>query len=55
VTFLDNVYDGQESVTATGVDSWGFQTGGEERNYGVFITPVANANLNMLRVIATGQ
>ena len=55
VTFLDNAYDGQESVTAAGADSWGFQTGGEERNYGVFITPVANANLNMLRVIATGQ
>jgi hypothetical protein len=55
VTFLDNVYDGQESVIAAGADSWGYQTGGEERNYGVFITPVANANFNMLRVIATGQ
>jgi len=55
VTFLDNVYDGQEAVITNGFDSWGFKTGGEERNYGVFIGPVTEANLNMLRAIAQGQ
>jgi len=61
VTFLDNAYDGQEAATSAGADSWGYRTGClpglpcEERNYGAFIPPVQNANLNVLRTVASGQ
>lgn len=61
VTLLDNAYDGQEAVTTAGADSWGYPTGClsglacEERNYGAFIPAVQNANLNVLRTVASGQ
>lgn len=44
VSIHDNAYDGVEAVIATGVDQWGYPTGGETANYGDAITSVANAN-----------
>jgi hypothetical protein len=55
VSFLDNAYDGQEAQVAAGADSWGFKTGGEERNYGAFVGAIQNTNLNILRLIAQGH
>jgi hypothetical protein len=40
VSFLDNPYDGKAAVRAEGKDPWGYPTGGEERDYGDFITAV---------------
>lgn len=45
VTNRDNAYDGKEDVVARGKDAWGYPTGGEERNYGDFISYVRRANL----------
>ena len=44
VSFLDNAYDGKEAVRAPGKDPWGFPTGGEERDYGDFLSGVRRAN-----------
>ncbi len=49
VSFLDNAYDGKEAVVARGRDDWGFPTGGEERNYGDFISAVRRTNLAILQ------
>ena len=48
VTSHDNAYDGKEDVVAGGTDSWGYPTGGEERDYGDFITGVREANIATL-------
>jgi agarase len=48
VTARDNAYDGKEDVVAAGADAWGYPTGGEERNYGDFITGVREANTAVL-------
>ncbi len=48
VSLADNAYDGREASTDAGKDAWGFKTGGEERNYGDFLTDVRNANLQLL-------
>jgi len=40
----DNAYDGKEDVMASSVDAWGYPTGGEERDYGDFLTAVTRAN-----------
>ncbi len=48
VSFLDNAYDGKEAAVAPGRDPWGYSTGGEERNYGDFISKVRQVN-NQLR------
>jgi hypothetical protein len=48
VTLSDNAYDGHEARVATGKDSWGFPVGGEERDYGDFISSVKKANLGVL-------
>jgi hypothetical protein len=45
VTFSGNAYDGREAVVTIGTDQWGYRTGGEERNYGDFISAVRAANL----------
>lgn len=61
VSFLDNAYDGQETTTYSGMDSWGYPTGCipgvacEERNYGAFLPIVQNANLNILDAVASGN
>jgi len=49
VSMRDNSYDGKEAVKAKGTDSWGFPTGGEDRDYGDFITAVRQTNLNILQ------
>jgi hypothetical protein len=45
VTPQDNAYDGKEAVEARGKDRWGYLTGGEDRNYGDFLSAVKNTNL----------
>jgi hypothetical protein len=40
----DNAYDGKEAVVTPGIDLWGYPTGGEDANYGDFLTAVAQAN-----------
>src|SRR4030095_2115732 len=44
VTLSDNAYDGKEAMIAGGTDQWGYRTGGEERNYGSFLSSVSAAN-----------
>jgi agarase len=44
VTIRDNAYDGVEAVKELKTDQDGFVIGGEERDYGDFITPVTAAN-----------
>jgi len=48
VSIRDNAYDGKEAVVAGGKDPWGYPTGGEQRNYGDFITGVREANFALL-------
>ncbi len=44
VTRRDNEYNGTAASRATGADSWGFPTGGEDRDYGDFLSAVRAAN-----------
>ncbi len=44
ITPSDNPYDGKGAVTATGVDQWGYSTGGEAGDYGDFLSDVTSAN-----------
>jgi hypothetical protein len=44
VSLLDNAYDGKEDRVALGRDPWGYTTGGEEREYGDFLSRVKQAN-----------
>jgi hypothetical protein len=55
VSFRDNAYDGNEASIAAGADSWGYTTGGEERNYGNFLDAVTQENLKILRALAGGR
>lgn len=48
VSLADNAYDGREASTEVGTDAWGFKTGGEEKNYGDFLTAVRDANLRLM-------
>lgn len=48
VSFLDNAYDGKEAVRAPGKDSRGYPTGGEERDYGDFLSLVRQTNTAVL-------
>jgi hypothetical protein len=47
VTLSDNAYDGHEARVAVGKDPWGFPVGGEERDYGDFISHVKKANFGV--------
>lgn len=47
VTLRDNAYDGTSAIIAPGVDAWGYSTGGEQANYGDFISSVTAANQNI--------
>ncbi|HEV2022113.1 MAG TPA: hypothetical protein VGQ94_06250 [Terriglobales bacterium] len=49
VTPQENAYDGNEAVIRRGTDRWGYSTGGEERNYGDFLSSATNANLEVIR------
>lgn len=55
ITNSDNAYDGKAARIASGMDSWGFTTGGEAANYGDFLDGVTQANLNALRHIVAGR
>ena len=52
VTFRDNAYDGKEAVAAPAKDPWGFSTGGEQKDYGDFISYVREANGRVLSRLA---
>ena len=54
ITFYDNAYNGKDAVAARGTDAWGFPSGGEERNYGDYVTPVTRANASVDTFLATG-
>ena len=47
LTRKDNAYDGKEAVRNAGKDAAGLPTGGEDRDYGDFLTSVRNANLEI--------
>ncbi len=47
----DNAYDGVEARIAIGTDPWGYKTGGEERNYGNFLSSVKSANAGVAAAI----
>jgi hypothetical protein len=51
VSLLDNAYDGKEAIQAAGIDPWGYPTGGEERNYGDFISTAQSTNLAILQAL----
>jgi hypothetical protein len=51
VSLSDNAYDGKEAIIATGTDPWGYRTGGEERNYGDFLSQVVTANAGVAAAI----
>ncbi len=50
LTRRDNAYDGS-AITALGMDSWGFPSGGEPANYGDFLTAVTSANFAVYRTL----
>lgn len=43
----DNAYDGIEARVAVGKDPWGYRMGGENRDYGDFLSAVRRANLSV--------
>jgi len=47
VSFSDNAYDGREAVVGAGTDPGGWPTGGEERDYGDFLSPAVGVNLQI--------
>lgn len=47
ITPRDNPYDGSSAVIAAGKDPWGYPTGGEQADYGNFLTPVIAANASV--------
>jgi len=53
VTNLDNAYDGLEDLIRSGVDQWGYATGGENSDYGDFLTTVTNTNLGIMQSLIT--
>jgi hypothetical protein len=56
VTLSDNAYDGKEASTKAGKDQFGFPTGGEERDYGDFLSHVRRANASVLQaLLAAGK
>jgi hypothetical protein len=49
ITFLDNACDGKEAVTSRGTDPWGYETGGEKKDYGDFLSTVRQAHSGIVR------
>ncbi len=47
VTPRNNAYDGRQAVRAAGRDDWGYVTGGEDRDYGDFISEVRRVNASI--------
>src|ERR1039458_10144223 len=52
LTRKDNAYDGKEAGQKAGKDSWGFATGGEDRDYGDFLSTVRNTNFELQERLA---
>ena len=48
----ENAYDGWEAVKDRRVDTWGFPTGGEENDYGDFLSSVSAAHLRTKEALA---
>ena len=48
VSLRDNAYDGLEAIIATGTNAWGYSTGGEDSNYGDFLSGVVLANRSVV-------
>lgn len=44
-----NAYDGKEATRASGVDAWGYPTGGEDRDYGDFLSSVRQVNAGIVK------
>ena len=55
VSLMDNAYDGYEAGKTLGTDAWGFQTGGEEHNYGDFLGPARKVNFSVIEQLANEQ
>jgi hypothetical protein len=55
VSLSDNAYDGREAVRAKGTDPWGYPTGGEEKDYGDFISAVRSANSWIAQQLRAGR
>jgi len=55
VSLMDNGYDGVEATRTSGVDAWGYRTGGEEKNYGDFIHPAREMNFSIVKKLADGK
>lgn len=51
VTIRDNAYDGKEAVKARGADPWGYPAGGEEGDYGDFLSRVTEVNHSVKAMI----
>jgi hypothetical protein len=47
VTRNDNPYDGKAAVRSAGTDQWGFHTGGEDQDYGDFLSTVRSTNFEI--------
>jgi hypothetical protein len=54
VSLYDNAYNGKDAVIKRGIDQWGYPSGGEERDYGDYTTPVTRANTAVDVFLATG-
>jgi hypothetical protein len=52
VSLMDNAYDGHEAGKTLGTDAWGFQTGGEEHNFGDFLGPARTVNFSVIEQLA---
>ncbi len=52
VSGKDNAYDGLEARIASGKDPWGFPVGGENSNYGDFLSAVRAVNLDIYERLA---
>jgi hypothetical protein len=52
VTFSENAYDGWEAVKERRTDRWRVPTGGEERDYGDFLSAVSAAHERVARALA---
>jgi hypothetical protein len=51
VSLRENAYDGIEAVVAVGTDPYGFPTGGEDLDYGNYISSVTAANATIFPII----
>ena len=51
VTNRDNAYDGREAARATGKDAWGYLVGGEDGDYGNFLSAVRRTNSTIDRLL----